>query len=243
LRSTSLLFCQTEIAKKRLRATYGEDVRIEICPNQLSRYVLPPDGSEKIPTNLRAYEGKFKLLVLTRYYPHKNLEVIVEVFWRFRHELRDVMAILTVCPDESLKAKKFFEKVHALGLDEQIVSVGALKQEELAAFYMHTDALFLPTLLESYSGTYVEAMSYGRPILTSDLDFARSVCGDAALYFDPNNVDDILEKILIIKENIVLRMELVAAGAARCNERCKGWDVVAEGVLAELEWLCNRKAN
>ena len=51
--------------------------------------------------------------------------------------------------------------------------------------------MILPTLLESFSATYIEAMFHGKTILTSDLDFARDVCGEAAFYFDPLNPQSI----------------------------------------------------
>ena len=53
----------------------------------------------------------------------------------------------------------------------------------------------MPTLLESFSGTYVEAMYHNKPIFTSDLDFAKAVCKEGAFYFNPFDEKDILETI------------------------------------------------
>ena len=47
--------------------------------------------------------------------------------------------------------------------------------------------MLLPTLLECFSANYVEAMAMRRPIVTTDLGFAHTVCGEAALYFQPMN--------------------------------------------------------
>jgi hypothetical protein len=51
-----------------------------------------------------------------------------------------------------------------------------------------------------------------RPILTSRLPFATTVCNDAALYFDPLNPEDICEKIMEIMENKTLYNSLVEKG-------------------------------
>ncbi len=45
------------------------------------------------------------------------------------------------------------------------------KQKELAGYFCNSNALLLPALLESFSATYLEAMYFGLPILTSNLDF------------------------------------------------------------------------
>jgi glycosyltransferase involved in cell wall biosynthesis len=55
--------------------------------------------------------------------------------------------------------------------------------------------LLMPTLLESYGNPYAEAMYHNKTIITSDLDFAKDVCGDAAFYFDPLDENSILATI------------------------------------------------
>ena len=70
----------------------------------------------------------------------------------------------------------------------------------------------MPSLLESFSGTYVEAMYYRIPIFTSGLDFAREVCGEGATYFDPHDPDDILEKIERVFREPTRLKALVDAG-------------------------------
>ncbi len=82
----------------------------------------------------------------------------------------------------------------------------------MAEYYLACNALLLPTLLESFSGTYLEAMHFGRPILTSNLDFARDVCDDAALYFDPWDPVAIKDAILKLKDDASLQTELVCRG-------------------------------
>ena len=70
--------------------------------------------------------------------------------------------------------------------------------EFVPSLYNQVDCLFLPSLLESFSGTYVEAMYYGLPIATSNLPFATSVCSDSAVYFDPLDCKDIFSCLNLI---------------------------------------------
>ena len=99
-------------------------------------------------------------------------------------------------------------------------------------------ALFLPTLLESFSVTYLEAMHFGVPVLTSDLDFARFVCGDAAIYFDPWDPGSIKDAILRLRTDSDLGRELVARGHERLRAEFKSWDEIAADAVTSLESLC-----
>jgi len=68
---------------------------------------------------------------------------------------------------------------------------------------------FLPTLVESFTASYPEAMIMKKPILTSDYQFSRTVCLDSALYFNPYNPIDIVSKITHIVTSKDLQEELV----------------------------------
>ncbi len=55
----------------------------------------------------------------------------------------------------------------------------------------------MPTLLECFSASYLEAMYMKKIIFTSDLPFAHTVCKDAAFYFAPHDVENIRVHLLM----------------------------------------------
>lgn len=239
--ATQLFFCQTPVAEGRLRSMYGNGFMVKRCPNQLSVFMGPAPETVSEPYPLHSLRGKFRLFVLTRYYTHKNLEIILRTFKKHRDALHDVAVVLTIAPDQHHNAARLLKDVNRAGLDENIMTVGALGQGELDAYYTHTDALFLPTLLESFSGTYIEAMQFGRPILTSDMDFAHAVCGDAALYFDPHDENSVCDSILRLKDDPSLYHRLVEAGKAHRAIQSLSWDDISRNVIRELELLVENK--
>ena len=83
--------------------------------------------------------------------------------------------------------------------------------------YKEIDASFVPTLLECFTANYPESMLMEKPILTSDLSFARELCGNSALYFDPLNENDITLKIIQIIKDFDLRNNLVSNGIKQLN--------------------------
>ena len=233
LREVDVVFCQTDAARQRFAAHFDFPGRLEVCPAAVSAFVARPAGAEVAP-QLRARAG-FKLLVMTRYYAHKNLERVVEAFDRFRAELRDVTCVLTIAAEQHPRAAQLLRSIRERGLEDRIVNVGPLAQEQLAAHYLACDALLHPTLLESFSSAYLEAMHFGRPILTSDLDFAHEVCGEAAAYFDPWQATTIKDAIVRLRDRPDERGRLVAAGSARLASAMRSWPEVARAALDVLE--------
>ena len=237
LPATQLVFLQTQTAAERFRRTFAYTGRTALMPNAVSRYVGGAADAD-MPAPLAALRSRFVLFCLTRYYPHKNLEALAELFRRHHAELADVVIVLTLAPDDSAASAGFVAQLAEPVLRDHLVNVGPLPQAQLAGYFRHCRALILPTVLESFSGTYLEAMQFGTPILTSDLDFARETCGDAAAYFDPWNVDSIKDAILRLKNEPGLSATLIERGRQRAESMFRSWDDIVAAALRELLSLC-----
>jgi glycosyltransferase involved in cell wall biosynthesis len=161
--------------------------------------------------------------------------MLIKLFKNYQADLQDVRCLITIAPDQHPSAPKFLNDINKYGLKNQILNIGPLKQEQLAEYFYHSNALMFPTLMESFSGTYLEAMHFGLPILTSDLDFAHYVCDDAAIYFDPWSASDIAEKIVMLKNNENLRTDLIEKGKRRLSSFFISWEEITKSVIKELE--------
>jgi len=233
LDDVDVFLCQTETMRQRfLKRNPGARATL-IMPNAISGSVPTAEsaGTTKLPLQPNR---SFRLLVLSRYYAHKNIEAIVECFDKHRRELQDVGVIITVAIDQHRNVASLLADIRHKGLEDAIINVGPLTQAELPAYYKSVDAVLLPTLLESLSGTYIEAMTFKKPIITSDMDFARETCGDAAIYFDPRSPDAMAESILRLKTDRELRDSLVAAGIRQRLGLLRTWDQVVAGTLTEI---------
>ena len=67
---------------------------------------------------------------------------------------------------------------------------GRVTQAELAEMYRHCEYCYLPTLLEVFSASTVEAMYFDLKIVATDFGFNREVLGDSCLYYEPMNAVD-----------------------------------------------------
>lgn len=233
LRRTDILFCQTETMRRRAAATFGFAGRLGLLPNALSSAVRI-GAQQAQPGALAQLGGTCTLFCLTRYYPHKNLGLLAACFERFGKALRDVRCVLTISPEHHPGARRLLQRIEAGGLGSQIVNVGPIPQHEIAAYYQHCDGLLLPTLLESQSGTYIEAMAFGKPVLTSDLDFAHEACGDAALYFDPWSPESLRDTLVAFASSRSDRECLARRSALRSEQVGITWESIVANALETM---------
>lgn len=234
------VIAQTPVAARRLSATFGlPAARVAVVPNAVSLdHLQPVAGPSATAARMvaAAPAGTLRVLTLSRYYPHKNLEQVLAVAeWLRARGEHGITLFLTIGADQHPGAARLLAEIARRGLGEQVVNLGPVPLATLPSIYAATDVVFLPTLLESFSGSYLEAMHYQRPIVTSRLDFAEECCGEAALYADPAEPAASADALLRLAGDAALRAELGRRGAARLAQYGVGWPEVTRAMVAVLE--------
>jgi len=237
LRHTNLVFCQTPVMQKRIAEYYGYDInKIKILPNALSAFLRGPAAqvSKELPKGLA--KDRFNCLVLSTYYVHKNPEIIVSECLRSPEKFQGIRFITTIANEGS--GKRFLEKVGSNNiLSELIYNAGPIAHEKLKSYYDNVEVVIMPTLMESFSITYLEAMYFGVPILTTDLDFAHYLAGNAAVYYDPWKPGSFTEKLLLLKSDQLIYTKLITAGKEQLKKFSQTWEDMAKMAIGELEQL------
>lgn len=245
LQHAGIVYCQTPTMLERAGHVFRTQGSRRLLPKSVSPDVTRGLAQVVPPPELAPFADCFRLICLTRYYPHKNLDAIVEMFRRFRKELQGVVVFLTISPSQGPGSKRLLAAIQRHGLSEQIVNLGPMEQNRIPAYFQNCHAMLFPTIMESFSAAYLEAMMLGLPILTSDLDFAREVCGPAALYFDPWSLESILNAVIRVREDVALRQRLTESGRARLADAYgRSWRDIAAMVAADLrEVAAGRERN
>lgn len=146
-------------------------------------------------------DDEYWLLTISHNYPHKNLGVIKELVRLLPNKYKFITTL-----------NEDFTENLAPEHKERIITLGAISVNQCPPLYGICDALFLPTLLECFSASYLEAMYSEVAILTSDLSFAHTVCKEAALYFNPYDINDMANKIKESCEDAKLKSILIKNG-------------------------------
>ena len=135
-------------------------------------------------------DNKIKFLYPAGEASHKNFEIIIPLGELIKSKGDPFIIILTVDSES-----KIMKQVKQRNLTGQIYNINKVEQRYMPSLYQQIDVLFFPSLLESYGIPYIEAMILGKPIITSDFDFAHSICKDYGLYFNPFDTESIYNKM------------------------------------------------
>ena len=128
--------------------------------------------------------------------------------WHYDSSFKATMRMPESQLDDYIESIRYLKEKYK----DRILLIGKVDINTCPSLYDKADIMFLPTLLECFSASYPEAMKMGKPILTSDLSFAHSLCGDAALYFDPLSPQSIVEAIQRINVDKILVSVLIENG-------------------------------
>lgn len=230
LKYANKIICQTEVMEKRLKEIYKFENTV-IIPNAVSLDAFEIISSYDERIDNLASNKNLKLLLFSYYYPHKNFEILIPSAKKIKEKKLNINFIITISEQQSLGAKIFLENIKSNNLEDIIINIGPVKMNLVPLLYKSVDGLFLPTLLESFSGTYIEAMYFKKIILTSELDFAKNICKDYAIYFDAMNVDSIMHAISKIDE--VNRAQLLNKAYSNVL-KYKNWPEISKMFLKEI---------
>ena len=205
-RDADALIVQTDDVNRRVRRLLDTEQVYTVTNNHNGWYDEPAEHSLRLPERR---DDVFRFLTLTSYYPHKNLELIPKVIEALPDALRSrVEFVLT------LTETQYRERIGG-EIPSQLRLTGPVPPPECPALYRECDAMFLPTLAECFSASYPEAMKMEKPIVTTDLGFARSICQDAALYFEPCDARSAADQVARLVENSTLQADMRERGLAR----------------------------
>ena len=237
-RNADVIFVQTETMRLRISKVMPllkDKIKVIPCGVSFtSKAVSPLDQSASRNT------GAIRLLFLSKYYVHKNFEILIPLAKEIIQRKLNITITITINAEENQGSANFIKAIQDHNLGDVIKNAGNIKLEDVANVYEAHDGLLLPTLLESFSGTYIESFYFGKPIFTSDIDFAHDSCKDAAFFFDPLNSLNILDVIVSAfnkPQEIKNKIEL---GKKYLNEY-KTWDDIGGIFKQEMNRITAHK--
>ncbi len=237
LRLAAKVIAVSEATKKEILA-FGPShgLKVEVIPNGVDeRFFLEGEesnaGARRVPASLSSILP-FKessssprsclpyLLFLGNDKPHKNLDGLLAAWPRVRAAHPALSLVLAgVEPGRTLP--------------EGTKTVGWVPDEDVPALLAGALALVLPSFAEGFGLPVLEAQAAGTPVACSDLPALREAAGDAAVFFDPHDVDSMVTGIQRILKEEELRKGLRKRGRARAKEF--SWRRAAEQTAAVYE--------
>lgn len=194
------------IADSRISVVYGavgEDFKI-LESGQVENFIEQKLGGRK-PYLL--YCGAFKR--------HKNLGTLLTAFHRIDP---DCCQYLVLAGDQLNRYPELQQKIKDLRLESRIINPGWLTISELVKLYNGAKGFVFPSEYEGFGLPPLEAMKCGVPVVASNAACMPEVLGDAACYFDPHSVDQLMSQLKRILTDDALRKQLCAKGFVQAEK-------------------------
>jgi glycosyltransferase involved in cell wall biosynthesis len=152
----------------------------------------------------------------------KNIPALLKAYAKLmeRYEINDINLVLGG-EDKSRFSPLFTDiqkEVRELGIENCVKQVGFIGQKDLPAFYRNSELYVLPSLYEGFGLMALEAMASGAPVAVSKSSSLIEVGGDAVVYFNPYDTEEMTRVMGKIIQNTKLRHRLAEKGRERAKK-------------------------
>ena len=165
------------------------------------------------------------LLYVGNAYPHKNLERLILAFDKLNKDCQKKLQLVLVGEIDYFysRLQKNFSNVKGLVFTDFVLD------GDLEVLYRGAALYIFPSMCEGFGLPPLEAMNYGTPVVSSNATCLPEVLGEAAVYFNPENTEEMAEKIKEVLEDEKIRQELTSKGYERIKRY--SWEEMARETM------------
>lgn len=198
VRRARKIISPSEYTKRRILERFHiAEEKIVVIPEGVRQLFAPvPSPQSLVP----------RVLYVGNAYPHKNLERLLAAFADVRKKIPDAELLIAGNDDY------FFKRTSKIG-GEGVRFIGGPSDEDLENLYASARLFVIPSLVEGFGLTPLEAMARGIPVAASRGGALPEVLGEAAMYFDPERTDEMARVIVEVMTDEGARRELVVRGS------------------------------
>ncbi len=232
-RKADIIVTVSEYTKQDICNSYDiPQDKVNIVYNGANPVFKSLTQQETIKTRKEFTGGTPYFVFVGMLHPRKNIPCLLLAFDRFREKLNEDFKMVIVGEKKFMTGE--IEKVFSMmKFKEEVIFTGRLDPETLSLVMGSAVALTFLPLFEGFGIPLVEAMYCDIPILASNVTSVPEIAGDAALYADPHDIDEITKQMLTIVRDENLRKDLIEKGKERRKKY--NWDQTANGLWTDIE--------
>ena len=184
-----------------------------------SKFFYPINQQQGITLSDKYDSFKSYALCVSHLYPYKNIPRMIEAFAIAKRITESDHKLLIAGNKKSNKYyNQIIDTINKLNLQNTVILLGAVSKEDLRYLYSSCKFFVFPSPYENFAITLVEAMCCGAAIICANTTAMPETCQEAAMYFDPNNTEEMAEKIEFFMSNEELRNSLKQKSLNRVKE-------------------------
>jgi glycosyltransferase involved in cell wall biosynthesis len=225
-----LIFTNSETTKRDLVARFEANPESIVVTPLGPGNDLGPGGKKPVSVPFDRY-----LLTLGNLEPRRNLERLYQALKMIRQTPGQEALGLVVVGGKRPGPHDPDGGLRELGLVDAVHFPGYVSDAELPAIFSNAEVFVYPSLYEGFGMPVLEAMIMGVPVVSSNRSAMPEVGGQAAAYFNPENVREMADEVLRVLGDPEKKRVMAQAGQER--SRAFNWHNTASKTLAALETL------
>lgn len=180
-------------------------------------------------------DGRY-MLFIGNLYPYKNVVELVDAYARSRDYFieRSIKLAVVGNPIDRRYAASIRRHVEKVGLAEHVILAGGASHEEIHSLMRHCELFIFQSTCENCPNTLIEALAAALPIACSNAGVMPEIAGEAVVYFDPFDPDDIGRALRQILEDRAAAQQLRERARSQA-QKFPTWRDVARRTFAVLQ--------
>lgn len=214
LSRASLIAVESEAGKNDVifyfRIKPEKIIVIPLFPGNVIEYVIS-DEEQKQWLQSKNITPKSFIFYPAQFWAHKNHINLLKALSILKQKF-EISFLLILTGSNKGNWNYIKKKIIEYNLQDQVQYLGLISEQELTILYKNAYALVMPTFLGPTTMPVLEAISLSCPVICSNFEGHKEQLNNAALYFSPNNPNEIAEKIKLLITTPELRTTLIHNG-------------------------------
>ena len=227
----------SQFLKQEIAGIYKiETNKINVAYQCAGQYFKPINWQQKENTKEKYTQGKEYFLYSGANHPSSNLIVLLKAFSFFKKcqksNIQLVIASKTTATD-----KEFIKRLSSFKYRNEVKLFENIPPESLAQITASAYAVICPSIYQSTGESILQAMQSEVAVIASNSSAMSEICGNAALYINPNDFNDIADKMMMLFKDEDKRNQLIIKGKQQAA--FYNWDKSIEAVWVTIKKCVN----